>query len=42
MILLDTHVWIWFVNESPDLDDATRTLLEQHRGSGLGVSDISC
>ena len=42
MILLDTHVWVWWVNESPMLTDAMRRTIEEHQGEGLGVSIISC
>jgi PIN domain nuclease of toxin-antitoxin system len=42
MIVLDTHIWIWWVHDSPDLPDAYRTLIEQHESSGLGISAISC
>ena len=42
MILLDTHVWVWWVNESPMLTDAMRQTIEGHQGEGLGVSIISC
>jgi PIN domain nuclease of toxin-antitoxin system len=42
MILLDTHVWVWWVNESSMLTDAMRQTIEGHQGEGLGVSIISC
>ena len=29
MILLDTHVWVWWVNESPMLTDAMRRTIEE-------------
>lgn len=42
MILLDTHIWVWWVSQSSSLtQQQQRTILaEQERG--LGVSIISC
>lgn len=42
MILLDTHIWIWFADESDKLTEHHRQVIEQHRSDGLGVSVISC
>lgn len=42
MIVLDTHIWIWWVHDAPDLPDAYRALIEQNESSGLGISAISC
>ena len=42
MILLDTHVWIWWVHADPHLTADARTLIQSHEGEGLGVSAISC
>lgn len=42
MILLDTHIWVWWVNESPDLSSEYRQILESQQTGGLGVSIISC
>ena len=42
MIVLDTHIWVWWVHDAPDLSDEYRTLLEQSESAGLGVSAISC
>lgn len=42
MILLDTHMWIWWVSQDARLLAEQRSLLEQHQASGLGVSVISC
>lgn len=41
MILIDTHIWIWWASELPDLKPRHRELLEAHRSGGLGVSAIS-
>ena len=42
MILLDTHIWIWFADESDQLTEQHRQVIEHHRADGLGVSAISC
>ena len=42
MILLDTHIWIWWVNEDQQLPLKQKHLLQQHVQTGLGVSIISC
>lgn len=42
MILLDTHVWIWWVHDEPYLTPECRNLLQAHESDGLGVSAISC
>ena len=42
MILLDTHIWIWWVVGDPRFTEGFREVLETHRASGIGVSAISC
>lgn len=42
MILLDTHVWVWWVNESSILTPAIRRTIQERQEDGLGVSIISC
>ena len=42
MILLDTHIWIWWVDGSAQLSPAQRGHLEANEVTGLGVSVISC
>jgi PIN domain nuclease of toxin-antitoxin system len=42
MILLDTHIWVWWVNESAELTADMQQALQVHTGDGLGVSIISC
>jgi len=42
MILLDTHIWIWYADESKKLSNTHRQLIEDHKSDGLGVSAISC
>lgn len=41
MILLDTHIWIWWVDGSPRLSNAHRILLGQEEPRGLAVAAIS-
>lgn len=42
MILLDTHIWIWWVQGDAKLSTAYRQYLLAHESNGLGVSAISC
>jgi PIN domain nuclease of toxin-antitoxin system len=42
VILLDTHVWIWWVHGDPRLSASARETIEEHEVEGLGVSVISC
>jgi len=42
MIVLDTHVWIWWVDESKKLSHRSKEIIEQNIEHGLGVSIISC
>lgn len=42
MIILDTHIWIWWVHGDAALPDSTRALLDSAEQTGIGVSAISC
>lgn len=42
MILLDTHVWVWWVLGSDKLKPRHEERLREAEGEGLGVSIISC
>jgi PIN domain nuclease of toxin-antitoxin system len=42
MILLDTHIWVWWVDNSQHLTDRPRHILQDNVNSGLGISVISC
>lgn len=42
MIVLDTHMWYWWVGQSDRLTPLYRELIDEHRDEGLGVSVISC
>lgn len=41
MIVLDTHIWIWWINGSPDLTRESTAAIQAHESSGLAVSAIS-
>jgi PIN domain nuclease of toxin-antitoxin system len=41
MILLDTHIWVWWVDNSQQLTDRQRHVIQGNVHSGLGVSAIS-
>lgn len=42
MIVLDTHVWIWWVHDDPQLPSDYRQVVQDHEATGLGISAISC
>ena len=42
MILLDTHIWIWWVQGSDELSKKFEYYIKEHENSGLGISIISC
>lgn len=42
MILLDTHVWIWWVHGDKNLTESHQKWLQEYEEKGLGVSVISC
>jgi len=42
MILLDTHIWIWWVVGHQRLTSKHQECLQEHQTTGLGVSIISC
>jgi PIN domain nuclease of toxin-antitoxin system len=42
VIILDTHIWVWWVHGDAHLPDHYRTYLEGQETQGLGVSVISC
>jgi PIN domain nuclease of toxin-antitoxin system len=42
MILLDTHIWVWWVDDNQQLADRLRHLIQDNVRSGLEVSAISC
>ncbi len=42
MIVLDTHIWVWWVHGDSALSPSMRTLLDSSEQTGIGVSAISC
>ena len=42
MIVLDTHIWVWWVNQSAALSATKGQTLKAQEADGLGVSAISC
>lgn len=42
MIVLDTHIWVWWVNGSPALSSVKSQFLAAHESARFGVSIISC
>jgi len=42
VIILDTHIWIWWVDDNKRLTQKHREWIAMHQSSGLGVSVISC
>ncbi len=42
MILLDTHVWVWWVNGGAELADEAARLIKDSETDGIAVSIISC
>ncbi len=42
MIVLDTHVWVWWVHGAAPLTAAWQAYIQAHEHQGLGVSAISC
>lgn len=42
MIILDTHIWIWWVHGDPKLSQSANQVIQSHESTGLGISVISC
>ena len=42
MIVIDTHIWVWWVHDDPRLAPSTGALLGSAEKTGIGVSAISC
>lgn len=42
MILLDTHIWVWWVHGDSALSASRREWLDSSGETGIGVSVISC
>jgi len=42
MIILDTHIWVWWVHDETKLSVEQVKILKDNELNGLGVSIISC
>lgn len=42
MILLDTHIWIWWVQDDKRLTEAQSRAIRENENDSLGISAISC
>jgi PIN domain nuclease of toxin-antitoxin system len=42
MIVLDTHIWIWWVHDTPQLAATQAAVIAKHEADIIGVSVISC
>ena len=42
MIVLDTHIWVWWVHGDASMPASHKLYIESQEISGLGVSAISC
>jgi len=42
LIVLDTHIWVWWAHGDARLDARQSELNALHEAAGLGVSVISC
>ena len=42
MIILDTHIWVWWVHNDARLPAKYREIIQKHEETGLGVSIFSC
>ncbi|MBA3921838.1 MAG: type II toxin-antitoxin system VapC family toxin [Nostocaceae cyanobacterium] len=42
MIVLDTHIWIWWVDNNIRLTRKHREWIESYQSQSLGVSIVSC
>lgn len=42
MIVLDTHIWVWWVDKNARLTQKHQDWIQQYQSQCLGVSMISC
>lgn len=42
MIILDTHIWVWWVDNNAILTPKYRQWIQEYQQQGLGVSIVSC
>jgi PIN domain nuclease of toxin-antitoxin system len=41
MLILDTHIWVWWNQDDPQLSLCQKTAIEDARGKGIGICTIS-
>jgi PIN domain nuclease of toxin-antitoxin system len=42
LILLDTHIWVWWVSGDARITPRLKQILDDHQAAGYAVSLISC
>ena len=42
MIVLDTHIWVWWVDDNTRLTQKHRDWIQQYQSQSLGISIIFC
>jgi PIN domain nuclease of toxin-antitoxin system len=42
VIVIDTHIWVWWIHGDPHLSVQQTQWLQENEAQGLGVSIISC
>lgn len=42
VILIDTHIWVWWILDAARLRENQRQALANHENDRIGVSVISC
>jgi PIN domain nuclease of toxin-antitoxin system len=42
MIILDTHIWVWWIHNEKSLSKSQIEAIEANETQGIGVSAISC
>ncbi len=42
MIILDTHIWVWWVDDNSRLTTKYRKWIAEYQSQGLGVNIVSC
>lgn len=42
MIVMDTHIWVWWIHNDSRLNDKLREHIQANENIGLGVSIFSC
>jgi len=42
MIIIDTHIWVWWVHGDPQLPPAYLAYIQANISQGIGIAAISC